>query len=90
MSEKPAESETVTLPKDFDKVFAAYNELQKQQGFDLAAYAGKTVERYTYIVQNYPDYDGTVYANLLVSRGRVIGGDVCAAEANGFLHGLQK
>lgn len=87
---KPVESETVTLPKDFDKVFAAYNELQKQQGFDLADYAGKTVERYTYTVQNYPDYNGTVYANLLVRRGRVVGGDVSAAEANGFLHGLQK
>ncbi len=90
VSEKPTESQTVTLPKDFDKVFAAYNELQKQQGFDLSEYAGKTVERYTYTVENYPDYDGTVYANLLVSRGRVIGGDVCSAEANGFLHGFQK
>ena len=90
VEEKPTESETVTLPKDFDKVFAAYNELQRQQGFDLTAYAGKTVERYTYTVLQYPDYDGTVYANLLVYRGHVIGGDVCAADANGFLHGFQK
>lgn len=90
VSEKPTESQTVTLPKDFDKVFAAYNELQKRQGFDLTDYAGKTVERYTYTVENYPDHDGVVYANLLVSRGRVIGGDVCSAEASGFLHGFQK
>ena len=87
---EPAESETVTVPRDFDKVFAAYNELQKQQGLDLAPYAGKTVERYTYTVQNYPDFEGTVYANLLVYRGRIIGGDVCSADANGFLHGFQK
>jgi len=87
---EPTESEKVTVPRNFDKVFAAYNELQKKQGLDLAPYAGKTVERYTYTVLNYPDYDGVVYANLLVYRGRVIGGDVCAADANGFLHGFEK
>lgn len=90
VSPQAVESETVTVPKDFDKVFAAYNELQKKQGLDLTPYAGKTVERYTYTVQNYPDFDGVVYANLLIYRGRVIGGDVCSADANGFLHGFQK
>ena len=90
VSPEPVEQETVTVPRDFDKVFAAYNELQKKQGLDLAPYAGKTVERYTYAVLNYPDYAGTVYANLLIRRGRVIGGDICSADAGGFLHGFEK
>jgi hypothetical protein len=71
-------------------VFAAYNELQRTQGLDLTPYAGKTVERYTYTVTNYNGFDGTVLANLLVYRGRVIGGDVCSADTNGFLHGFSK
>lgn len=35
----------VTIPSDFDKVFAAYNEIQKEQGFDLSKYKKKTVMR---------------------------------------------
>jgi hypothetical protein len=86
----PTESTTVGIPREFDKVFAAYNELQRTQGLDLTEYSGKTVERYTYTVKNYEGYEGTVQANLLVHRGRVIGGDICAADASGFLHGFTR
>ena len=87
---EPVESTTVTVPKNFDKVFAAYNELQRAQGLDLTDFGGRTVERYTYTVTNYEGYEGTVLANLLVYRGRVIGGDVCAADNAGFLHGFAR
>ena len=87
---EPVEQTTVTIPAEFDRIFAAYNELQREQGLDLSGYGGKTVQRYTYRVTNYPGQAGTVFANLLVSRGRVIGGDLCSAEQNGFLHGFQK
>lgn len=86
----PTEATTVTIPKDFDKVFAAYNELQKSQGLDLNDYASRTVERYTYTVTNYEGYDGTVLANVLVFRGRVIGGDISSADTSGFIHGFSK
>lgn len=78
----------VTIPAEFDKIFSAYNNIQLAQGLDLAPYRGKEVTRYTYRVQNYPNYEGTVYANLFVHKGRVIGGDVCSADVGGFLHGL--
>lgn len=86
----PVESTTVTIPREFDKVFAAYNELQRGQGLDLSTYSGRTVERYTYTVTNYADYEGTVLANLLIWRGRVIGGDICSADASGFVHGFSQ
>lgn len=86
----PKESTTVTVPAEFDKVFAEYNELQKRQGLDLSKYAARTVERHTYVINNYPDYEGTVLANLLVFHGRVIGGDICSAEQSGFIHGFEK
>ena len=85
----PAESTTVTIPREFDKVFAAYNEMQRAQGLDLSVYSGKTVERYTYTVTNYQGHEGTVLANLLIYRGRVIGGDICSADSSGFVHGLR-
>ncbi len=84
----PVEEKTVTIPEEFDKVFIGYNELQKQQGLDLAKYKRKDATRFTYKITNYPDYEGTVYANILVYRGKVIGGDLCSADANGFVTGF--
>ena len=86
----PTEVKTVTLPSEFDKVFSAYNELQKEQGLNLSKYKGKEVTRYTFSVTNYPNYNGTVYANVLVYRNRVIGGDICSADVTGFIHGFEK
>ena len=87
---EPTEVKTVTIPREFDKVFSAYNELQKEQGLNLSKYKGKEVTRYTFSLTNYPEYTGTVYANVLVYRNRVIGGDICSADIGGFLHGFEK
>ncbi len=84
----PVEEVTVTIPGEFDKVFVGYNELQKQQGLDLSQYKRKEATRYTYKLTNYKDYDGTVYANLLIYRGKVIGGDICSADVSGFVTGF--
>ena len=85
-----AEAKDVTIPAEFDKVFAGYNELQKAQGLDLSKYKKKSVTRYTFAVTNYEGYEGTVYANVLVYRNRVIGGDICSADVSGFIHGFAK
>ncbi len=79
----------VTIPAVFDGVYTRYNELQSVLGCDLSAYKNKTVKRYTYIVTNY-DYDGTVYANLLVFDDTVIGGDIATANVDGFQKSLIK
>ena len=83
------ESESVTIPAEFDKIFGGYNEIQKRQGLDLARYKGKEMMRYTYEISNYPNYDGKVMANLLVYRGKVVGGDICSADVKGFIHGFE-
>lgn len=88
VEETPIEEVEVTVPESFDKVYLGYNEMQKEQGLNLAKYQGKTVTRYTYKVTNYPDYDGTVYISLLVYKDKVVGGDVCSADVNGFVHGF--
>lgn len=86
----PIEEAEVTIPAEFDKVYQSYNELQKKQGFDLTKYLKKNVMRYTYKITNYPDYDGDVYVSILVYKKKVIGGDVCSADVNGFIHGLDR
>ena len=89
VSESCIEEVEVRIPQDFDKVMNSYNEIQKAQGLDLSKYKGKTVQRYTYEITNYPDYDGTVYANIIVYKSRVIGGDICSSDIEGFIQGFE-
>ena len=84
----PIDEVTVTVPSEFDTVFAGYNELQKLQGLDLSSYKRKTLTRYTYEVTNYEGHAGRVLANLLIYRGRVVGGDICTESKDGFIHGF--
>ncbi len=86
----PVEEAEVVIPDEFDKVFTGYNELQKKQGLDLSKYKRKKLMRYTYKITNYDGYNGVVYANILVKGKRVVGGDVCSADTNGFIHGFSK
>lgn len=83
-----AEVREVVIPQEFDDVYTNYNKIQLDQGFDLTKYQGKTVKRWTYTVTNYPGYETVDYimANILVSDGEVIGGDICSTEIDGFMH----
>ena len=69
-------------------MYENYNQVQKAQGCDLSKYGGKKCKRYTYVVKNYPDHPENVRANLLVYKNKLIGGDICSLELDGFLHGL--
>lgn len=82
---EPLESVKITIPSEFDAVFTEYNNLQKMQGLDLSKYKRKSVTRYTYEVKNYDGYEGKVYANLLIYKNRIVGGDICSADVNGFV-----
>jgi hypothetical protein len=79
----------VIIPGEFDAVYKKYNEVQKVQKLNLEKFKNKAVKRYTYIITNYPNYSGTVYANILVYKDKIIGGDICSAEVNGFMHGFE-
>ena len=89
VSKEPLEEVAVTIPDEFDAVFLEYNNLQKELGLDLSRYKRRDVMRYTYQVTNYPGYDGVVYASVLVYKNKVIGGDLCSADLNGFVTSLK-
>ena len=63
--------ESFTLPQQLDRVLLSYNE--------------KKVQRYTYTVENYKDPQVCVFANVIVYRHRVIGGDISASGEGGFV-----
>lgn len=84
----PVKEHEERIPDEFDDTLNSYNELQKLQGLDLTKYKGKKVQCYTYEVKNYPDYNGTVYVNLIIYKNNVIGADICSADVSGFIKGL--
>lgn len=85
----PVESSQVKIPEKTSEVFDRYNQLQKNQGYDLSQYAGKTVMRYVYQIQNYPGATEPVYATLLVYKDQIIGGDVTDTSAKGKIQGFK-
>ena len=90
VSTSPTESSQVRIPKESSDVFDRYNALQKSQGYDLSAYAGKYVMRYVYKVENYPNATEPVYATLLIHKNQVIGGDITDTAAKGMIQALKK
>ena len=86
----PKEASQVKIPEEQSPVYSRYNDLQKSQGYDLSAYAGKNVMRYVYEVKNYPGAEQPVYATLLVYKNQIIGGDITNTAAKGAVQGLKK
>ena len=86
----PSHSSQVLIPQESTQVFDRYNDLQKSQGYDLDPFAGKTVMRYVYKVNNYPGATEPVFATLLVYQNQVIGGDITDTAAGGRVQGFQK
>lgn len=81
---EPMETLQFLLPEELTEPYLTYNELQKEQGFDLAACAGKQVARFTYKVTNYPGRAVGVQANLYVCEDLPAAGDICCPGAGGF------
>ena len=86
----PAETSQVRIPQEQSEVFDRYNALQKSQGYDLSAYAGKNVMRYVYKVENFPGATEPVYATLLIYKNQIIGGDITNTAADGMIRQLKK
>ena len=85
----PSETSRVRIPEERSEVFDRYNTLQKGQGYDLSKYAGKSVMRYVYKINNYPGATQPVYATLLVHKNQVIGGDITDTAAGGRIQGFK-
>jgi hypothetical protein len=84
---EPVEQREIVIPQEFSVVFENYNELQKQQGFDLKRFAGKSAMLYSYEVTNYPSSD-IVLADLYIINNRVVAGDIHSTALDGFMHTL--
>ena len=88
---QPAETKEVQIPSPFDSVYEQYNALQREQGFDLSPYRGRTVKVESYRVLNYPEYEDEsdmIHATVIIYKEKIIGGDISSVEFGGFMHGF--
>ncbi|MCI5667814.1 MAG: DUF4830 domain-containing protein [Oscillospiraceae bacterium] len=78
----------IRIPVDFDEVYEEYNDIQRQQGFDLRRYRAHSVRQYTYEISRTDDDPVPMLAHLLVENGVIIGADITSAQAGGFTGAL--
>jgi hypothetical protein len=67
----------ITVPKNWNAAYEAYQQLQQEQGFDLVPYKGKDARLLVYVIDG-----GADDATVLVSGGRII-----AAHRGGMVQG---
>lgn len=72
------------IPDSFSDVYANYNKLQKESGYDLEPYKGCEVVQYTYETES-PE---NALVHLLVYNGRIIGGDIAEVSLGGRMKPL--
>ena len=89
VASSPVESSQVRIPETSTEIFDRYNQLQKNQGYDLSKLAGKNAMRYVYKVNNYPGATEPVYATVLVYKNEIVGGDVTDTSAKGKVQGFK-
>ena len=87
VGQAPCEIAEIIVPEHFDSAYNDYNNIQKSQGLNLEKYQGKKVTRYTYII-NDNNYDGKVIANLILYKNKIIAGDICSTDGEGFVSAI--
>ena len=80
VSETPYEVVEFTIPETFNDVYTRYNNLLKENGYDLSPYKGKTCKRYTYLIPSQ-----NARANIIVCDGKIIGGDISGITLDGIM-----
>ena len=80
VSETPYEVVEFEIPLEFNSVWENYNNLLKEKGYDLTLYKGKKCKRYTYLIPS-----ENARANIIVSDGKIIGGDISSITLDGIM-----
>lgn len=80
VSETPYEVVEFEIPMKFNSVWENYNNLLKEKGYDISLYKGKKCKRYTYLIPS-----ENARANIIVSEGKIIGGDISSITLDGIM-----
>ncbi len=81
----------IVIPEEFGEVYEKYNELQKQQGFDLHDHASKDAQVYTFDVASVNgEHRDHTEAHVIVCAGKIIGCDIASSALDGGMEAVIK
>ena len=78
---EPLSDREITVPKHWNEIYQRYNELQKEQGFDLLLYKGKTARELVYAVS-----DDELFT-LLICDNKICAAHLSSADGT-EMHGI--
>ena len=73
---EPVFTNEITVPKHWNAIYQEYNELQRQQGFDLVPYKGKRATEYVYFISEGRN------VTVLVAHDRIIAAHSCDVDGS--------
>ena len=85
VGDAPFETVELVIPENFGSVYERYNNMLKEEGYDLTPYKGKKRTRYTYLIPSL-----NARANILVHNGKIIGGDISGITLDGIMIPIKK
>ena len=88
VEEEPLEVLQLELPRPLDEGWTAYAQAQEGQGLPFGHFAGRSVERITYHVENHPTAPDA-QLNLFLCGEEIIGGDVFLPGPEGYQTNLE-
>lgn len=86
--EEPVEQKEIIIPQVFNDVYLKYNLMQLSAGYDLSLYKGKTATLFKYATTQ--ENNDSIFVNLIICNGLIIGGDISSAKINGFILPLKE
>ena len=66
----------ITIPQTFNQILKEYNNLQKEQGFDLSKYCGKKCIKKRFIISSPKNKSQKYIADMIVYEKKLVGGDI--------------
>lgn len=72
----------ITIPAEFSEVYSRYNDLQRENGFNLLPHRGHSAVLYTFTLSDLSE------AHVIVCCGEIVGGDISTAALGGEMRGL--
>lgn len=66
----------ITIPQTFNQILKEYNNLQKEQGFDLSKYCGKKCIKKRFAISSPKSKSQKYFADMIVCEEKLIGGHI--------------
>ena len=82
------EVKNIVVPNDFDIILDGYNDMIKQNGYDLNEQKGREAVKVVLKLTDYPNSSGDVFSSFLIVDNIVVAADLYSGGEDGFLINL--